>query len=377
VLVGADGRVVLTDFGVARREGDPRSTATGRLVGSPGYIAPELAQGTAQAGPAADLWSLGVTLYSALEGRPPYQEDNILALLTAARTKDPAPMRNAGPLAPVIRGLMARDPADRLSGEQAEKILREVRDELAGHDQRGSPAPSRPTPDRITTAPIDEIAAIGPDAVAGPGDRRGAGFRRVLAAVMAVMAVVAVAASGVALFSPWLDERSPKSSTFTYYDTERGFSIAVPVGWQQATDAGGLWDCPDAWAARFTTPGVGLLPDLRIDWCQTPAAMPITQLEALDQNFRQESRTRPGYQQVRLERITVQGKDAAELEYTFLRPGPNDTWRVLIREIATPNGRFRIRWRTPQDQWVNTEQLRRTVLTSFQLVGRPTQARTT
>lgn len=366
VLVGTDGRVVLTDFGVARLEGDPRLTAAGRLVGSPGYIAPELAHGIARASPASDLWALGVTLYSALEGRPPYQEDDILALLTAAKTKEPAPMRNAGPLAPVIRGLMARDPADRLSGEQAEKILREVRDELASHDQRGSLAPSRPAPDHITTAHVAEIAATKPDPAAGPHGRRGAGFRRILAAVMAVVAVVAVAASGFALVSRWLAE----DSTYTYSDTEHGFSIAVPVGWQETKNPRLREDCPAPWSAEFTMPGVGLRPDLRIDWCSTPADIPITQLEGTDQDFQRDSQGRPGYQRVRLDRVAVESHDAAELEYTFLRPGASGTWRVLIREIATPNGRFTIRWRTPEDQWASAEQLRRTVLTSFQPVSR-------
>jgi hypothetical protein len=373
VLVGADGRVVLTDFGGARHEGDPRITATGQLVGSPGHIAPELAQGTARAGPAADLWSLGVTLYTALEGRPPYQEDNILALLTAARTKDPAPMRNAGPLAPVIRGLMARDPADRLSGEQAEKILREVRDELASQDQRGSPAPSRPAPDHVTTAHVAEIATTKPDPAAGPPRRLGAGFRRVLAAVVAV---VAVAASGVALVSRWLAERPPKESTLTYHDVVHGFSIAVPVGWQRTTESPMIKGCVDTWSTKFTMPGVGLRPDLRIDWCSTPAAIPITELKALDRGFQRDSQERPGYQLVRLERIVVQGQDAAELEYAFLRPGASDTWRVLVREIATPNGSFKIRWRAPPDQWVSAKQMRRTVLTSFQPVSQPTRAKT-
>jgi eukaryotic-like serine/threonine-protein kinase len=375
VLVGADGRVVLTDFGIARREGDPRITATGRVIGSPGYIAPELAQGTSRASPAADLWSLGATLYTAVEGRPPYQEDSILALLAAAQTKDPAPMRNAGPLTSVIHGLMARDPAERLSAEQAEKLLREVRYELASQDQRGSPTmptrrPTRSqhpqhTEDPSTTVPIE------PDPVAPPRGGRGARLLRVLAAVMVA---VAVAAGGFALASLWLGKRPPASPTFTYHDTVHGFSIAVPVGWQQVPIPQVRRNCPAA-AAEFTMPGVGLRPDLRIDWCSAPEATPITELGNTDEDFQRDSKGRPGYQRVRLERLAVQGQDAAELEYTYLRPEAGDTWRVLVRQLAAPNGRFIIRWRTPQDQWVEFQQLRRAVLTSFRPVSRPTQAR--
>jgi hypothetical protein len=369
VLVGADGRVVLTDFGVARREGDPQITATGRVIGSPGYIAPELAQGTARASPASDLWSLGATLYTAIEGRPPYQEDSIFALLAAAGTKDPAPMRNAGSLAPVIHGLMAREPADRLSDEQAEKLLREARDELASQDQRGSSTASQHTPSRITTAPIE------PDAGASPRRGRGAGLLRVLAAVVAVVAVVAVAAAGGFALASWLGERPPASPTFSYHDTVHGFSIAVPVGWQQATGRGVGTDCPAAFV-EFTMPGVGMRPDMSIDWCPTPTAPPIAELEILDKNFQQDRKERPRYQRVRIERVAAAGQDAAELEYTFLQPGSGDTWRVLVRQVATPNGRFSIRWRTPRDQWVEYQQLRRAVLTSFRPVSRTTRART-
>src|SRR6266511_475033 len=132
VLMGTDGRVMLADFGVARFEGDTRLTLTGQVMGSPGYIAPEFGQGTAAASPAADLWSLGATLYTAVEGRPPYDRDSFFAVLAAAATEDPEPMRLAGPLIPVISGLLKREPADRLDAEQAERMLKDVARGLAG-----------------------------------------------------------------------------------------------------------------------------------------------------------------------------------------------------------------------------------------------------
>ena len=89
VLIGADGRVVLTDFGLATVPGDPNVTRTGLVLGSPAYIAPERARdGTA--GPAADLWSLGATLYAAVEGASPFARPSAIAHAGRAGHREPA-----------------------------------------------------------------------------------------------------------------------------------------------------------------------------------------------------------------------------------------------------------------------------------------------
>jgi eukaryotic-like serine/threonine-protein kinase len=122
VLLADDGRVVLTDFGIATLEGDPSITKSGTLLGSPAYIAPERVRARG-AGPESDLWSLGATLYTAVEGRPPYDRGSPLATLTAAVTQDPDPPQLAGPLWPVLEGLLRRDPAERLSVPEAKRLL--------------------------------------------------------------------------------------------------------------------------------------------------------------------------------------------------------------------------------------------------------------
>uniref|UniRef100_UPI00351CD2B0 serine/threonine-protein kinase n=1 Tax=Paractinoplanes globisporus TaxID=113565 RepID=UPI00351CD2B0 len=122
VLLGADGRVVLTDFGLATVPGDPNVTRTGLVLGSPAYIAPERARdGTA--GPAADLWSLGATLYAAVEGASPFARPSAIATLAALATENPPPARNAGPLKPVLNGLLRKDPTHRINAEEAERLL--------------------------------------------------------------------------------------------------------------------------------------------------------------------------------------------------------------------------------------------------------------
>ncbi|MGW6532189.1 serine/threonine-protein kinase [Streptomyces venezuelae] len=125
VLIAEDGRVVLTDFGIAQVEGDPSITSTGMLVGAPSYISPERARGH-KPGPAADLWSLGGLLYAAVEGVPPYDKGSAIATLTAVMTEDVEQPVNAGPLEKVIYGLLAKDPEQRLDDAGARALLKDV-----------------------------------------------------------------------------------------------------------------------------------------------------------------------------------------------------------------------------------------------------------
>lgn len=125
VLIAEDGRVVLTDFGIAQVEGDPSITSTGMLVGAPSYISPERARGH-KPGPAADLWSLGGLLYAAVEGVPPYDKGSAIATLTAVMTEPMEEPKNAGPLKDVIYGLLTKDPAERLDDAGARAMLNAV-----------------------------------------------------------------------------------------------------------------------------------------------------------------------------------------------------------------------------------------------------------
>jgi serine/threonine protein kinase len=139
-----EDRAVLTDFGIAQVEGDATLTQTGLVMGSPAYIAPERARGD-RATPATDLWALGATLYAACDGRPPHERTDAMSTLAAVLTQEAPPPRNAGPLTPVLMGLLHQDPAERLTGEAAADRLTEV---VAGPwpaEGRTPPVPS-PTP---------------------------------------------------------------------------------------------------------------------------------------------------------------------------------------------------------------------------------------
>lgn len=126
LLVGDDGTVKLTDFGISHATGDVTVTATGFLAGTPAYLAPEIARGD-NPKPAADVFALGSTLYAASEGAPPFGEgDNPLAVLHAvARGVVPEP-KNAGPLAPVLMWLLTASADDRPTMAQARKALEDV-----------------------------------------------------------------------------------------------------------------------------------------------------------------------------------------------------------------------------------------------------------
>lgn len=118
------GRVLLSDYGISLHQDvdEPRLTTASGLIGTPGYLAPERARG-AEPTPASDLFSLGATLYYAVEGHGPFDRGSYAATLTALLTEEPTPPGRAGSLTPVLLGLLAKDPAQRLHTDTAAHML--------------------------------------------------------------------------------------------------------------------------------------------------------------------------------------------------------------------------------------------------------------
>jgi serine/threonine protein kinase len=155
VLMSNDGRVVLTDFGIAMVEGSSALTMTGEVIGSPEFLAPERALGRTP-GPESDLWALGVLLYAAVEGHSPFRQNTPLSTLRAIVDEELPPPQLAGPLTPVIEGLLRKDPAERMSAEQAEQDLRLV---AAGGTPHAYTAPTTPYSPTMAGYPQDGYSA--------------------------------------------------------------------------------------------------------------------------------------------------------------------------------------------------------------------------
>ncbi|WP_079430578.1 MULTISPECIES: serine/threonine-protein kinase [Streptomyces] len=193
LMEAGTGRVVLTDFGIARLAGSTTISETGAFVGSPEYTSPERMQGAA-AGPASDLWSLGALLCAALTGESPFHRDSLGGVLHAVVQDEIRPPAQAGPLAPLVRGLLERDPDRRLGAAQAQRMLSAYVTTgslpvlgpatAAAPDRSAAPAPAGWTPTERATA------QTGPAQEAKPR----AGLRAGLVAALVVTAVVGAVA---------------------------------------------------------------------------------------------------------------------------------------------------------------------------------------
>lgn len=210
VLLAEDGTVKITDFGVSHAVGDVTVTATGMLAGTPAYLAPEVAQGSS-AGFSSDVFSLGATLYTALEGMPPFGlNTNAIALLHQVASGEITPPRQSNPLTPVLLRLLQRNPEQRPTMQQAHDALTTLAAGPAG--SAGDPSvPAPPPPRPVEPVPSTQqtlIQAPPPEKTISPArstgryttsgrapaegnHRRGPGRRGLLLGVMTVVVLAA------------------------------------------------------------------------------------------------------------------------------------------------------------------------------------------
>ncbi|MFF4098715.1 protein kinase [Streptomyces sp. NPDC001903] len=213
VLLDPDGKAVLTDFGIASLTGATQPlTATGMVVGTVGYTAPERLSGS-EVGPKADLWSLGATLYYTVEGRQAYDADDVVAVIAAIVSRDPEPMRLAGELAPAIEGLLTRGVGTRWNTSEARAYLQAVATGRPGPAATAflPPGPEAPTETAPRPSADSPPPATPRDGEISPGGaRRSRGITWPMASAAAV-AALALAAGGVAVGMQLNDGGAPPS----------------------------------------------------------------------------------------------------------------------------------------------------------------------
>jgi len=183
VMVREDGATKLADFGIASVQGDPRLTATGLVVGSPAYMAPEQVEAQAVS-PATDLWALGATLWFAVEGQPPFGGGEFQTLSAIVNGQPRRPER-LGPLTPVLARLLVKDPASRATPAQLRPLLRQIASSEGGGPgtaHKGAGDPRRDATGHWAAATIvvggpNAPARADPNAPARPAPA-GAGPRR-------------------------------------------------------------------------------------------------------------------------------------------------------------------------------------------------------
>ncbi|MFC9626679.1 protein kinase [Streptomyces sp. NPDC056930] len=359
VLLASDGRVLLTDFGIAAIEGDSTITRTGELVGSIDYLAPERVRG-GDPGPASDLWSLGATLYTAVEGRSPFRRTSPISTMQAVVTEEPPPPGRAGPLASVITALLRKDPEDRPSAAEAERMLL---DAMEGREPRAAQAyvPTQRVPDEVlrSLAPdaTSEAGAAGtaqlPHPAAGsaaspvssPVTRRSRGRWRTAVLVIAAAALVGGGAGLAAMKYGDRAESAAGRGTSTHasgtpttprnagtpsapkpdrpvngipkgwhrVNDPEGFSLTVPVGWERRADRNQIDYTPDN-GVHYIRISVDPAPDFE------NAYMHMLNLE------KQLAERLPGYERKTLHSNTYRDRAGSLWEFTWTEtkdhPGP-------------------------------------------------------
>ncbi|WP_369247922.1 protein kinase [Streptomyces sp. R41] len=362
VLLGADGRVVLTDFGIAMTSGTSTLTKTGEIVGSIDYIAPERMKGR-NSGPAADLWALGATLYQSVEGRPPFRKDTAVETAYAIVVDPLIPMKQAGALEPLIDALLAKDPAERPSMEETERALRVVAAQAPTQPQTQplsqpgpQPAPTRSLPTRPSDPTTLDNDGSGRRKGKGKDTDRGGGGRKRRPLVLSALAltVVGAAVAGGLYMAAHRDSGSrahgtaaASTSTPTAAPVPKGFhlveektlgaSYAVPDGWKRGK--------PSSEQVSYTDPS-GLV-ELTVGTVDPAGPNPESHFKNIEANTKLNYAT---YRRIRMERTAFQGKAAAVWEFTF--KGRVRAFRAIDLGFGQEGGKeYDIYLSAPEARW--------------------------
>ncbi|TDD39201.1 serine/threonine protein kinase [Actinomadura sp. KC06] len=360
------GRAVLTDFGIATVAGDETLTQAGAIVGSPAYLAPEQARHQ-KATPASDLWSLGATLYAAVEGRPPYKRPDVWGVMAALLSDDPDPPQLAGPLTPVLHGLLRKDPDQRMSPDEAGRLLRQIAQTPAPAVQPQPPLPGVTPPHNLTLPPPAAPTIESPSWPTQPpfgGPPRpprrppwpliipGGIFAAALA--VAVIAVVVFTSNG----NEQKGNDPPTSSAGSSSSPSSSPNVAVPSGYRLYRGSAFVAAVPQGWKdessgddVSFTDPAQGVRRGLVIQRVSnTDFADPGNGLADAMGKMKADTAEYPEFKQESLDRnVAYQGGTAAEAQFTFVKndiPG-----RVRIRVFKFDGAIYQVVLAAGQAHW--------------------------
>ncbi|MEU0785166.1 serine/threonine-protein kinase [Streptomyces sp. NPDC006173] len=392
VLLSPDRRVLLTDFGIAQVEGDTTITRTGEIVGSVDYLAPERVRGH-DPGPSSDLWALGATLYTAVEGRSPFRRTSPLTTMQAVVEEEPAEPANAGALGPVLAALLRKHPAERPSAAQAEQMLTEVaagRPSSAAEPyvptEQGGYDPTETgtgTGTRAQTAPSTPYPPVTSGAVpALPKRHRLRTFALVVALAAIVGGGVAVALQQFGTGSPGDSASVSPSPSASSTPSDQGGPGAVPAGWERRKDPVGFSiSLPKGWQRSVSIDQDGLR---QVDYSpdkgkhlvrvavDTAPDFPTSyeHMRNLDQRI---SRRLQDYEQLSLKQEVFRDLPGVRWEYTFNAlakdaphyfPGP---YRAIdVGYMEADGTEYAIYAASPADDWATTRKQFDSILRGFQ-----------
>ena len=379
VMITSEGRTKLADFGIASVKDDPKITASGLILGSPSYMAPEQAT-HGQSGPEADLWGLGTTLYFALEGVPPFDGQGPIPTLTAVVGDPPRPMQRSSKLAPIIDALLEKDPERRPTASEVRSMLR-----TAGSHTPVAPTPAvEDTPSTVRleestpgTRPVTQAEPVTYRDPATDGDRRSWLW---LVGVAAAILIAVIAAMFIAnrQDTEVANDPQPKQKnegaakaddaadegTDTAADTG---SAVVPAGWTTYEDpaVGYTIAHPADWTVEVRDEQNTFFhaPDgtfLQVGWRSPPdEAGPVGAWEQYEPSFaaRQEN-----YEQITIEPYDFRGMEAGWWEMTY------EGLHAVNLGFITPDGEYGMAlfFNTPEENWEKSQPLFEKIRASYQ-----------
>jgi eukaryotic-like serine/threonine-protein kinase len=406
VLLARDGQVLLTDFGIAAIEGDSTITRTGELVGSIDYLAPERVRG-GDPGPASDLWSLGATLYTAVEGSSPFRRTSPISTMQAVVAEEAPPPLRGGALAPVITALLRKDPADRPTAEETERMLLDAMEgrkpraaqahvptqRVSEDDLRDFFSPDGPTAQLSPPPPPPQPPV--PPHTAPPAAPRGRGRRRTVLLVLAVAALIGGAAGLVAMKADDsggttggtsdLTTAGPAPTPSGSADDESGSADEVsgeesgsarpeiPDGWKKVTDPEGFsLVVPVDWERQLNDGQIDYTPDggahrIRISLDPQPD---FNNSYAHMRSIEKDLAVRlPAYERLSLEEKVFRDRPGSLWEFTWVEskdfPGPrHGIDQMYFAEEGGPEYAFYMTG--PEEDWAETRKLFDTMLRGWE-----------